>query len=397
MVLNGKRQSDLIRICQELIRRPSPSGKEREVATFIADTMRSIGYDEVSIDLYGNVIGRQFFATPGKRLLLESQMDHIDPGTLTDWSYYPYGAFIKDGCIYGRGASDQKGCLAAMILAGAELKNNFYNKLKGELVVAGTVFQERFEGVASRTVASAFPPDFVVLGEATELKIKRGQRGRAEIVIETQGRMTHSSNPEFGSNAADAMISILSSIHQSYSPSFKPFFGENILVLTTLRTYPDLGTGLVPEICRAIFDLRVFPDDTPESVVRKFKGLIERAKDSLRGIKVKIFISETEDRTYTGASIRGTHFARAWALPEESDYLKRALRAVETLGMEGGVSDSPGFGTNGCYYAGELGIPTIVFGPSGRRLVHSIDEYIEINDLFLAFQGYEGIAKEVLT
>jgi acetylornithine deacetylase/succinyl-diaminopimelate desuccinylase-like protein len=191
MVLNGKRQSDLVRICQELIRRPSPSGKEREVATFIADTMRSIGYDEVSIDLYGNVIGRQFFATPGKRLLLESQMDHIDPGTLTDWSYYPYGAFIKDGCIYGRGASDQKGCLAAMILAGAELKNNFYNKLKGELVVAGTVFQERFEGVASRTVASAFPPDFVVLGEATELKIKRGQRGRAEIVIETQGRMTH--------------------------------------------------------------------------------------------------------------------------------------------------------------------------------------------------------------
>ncbi len=391
-----ERETDLIQLCQELIRRPSLSGKERDIAHYIADVMRFIGYDEVSIDSLGNVVGRIAFHAPGKRLLFESQMDHVDPGTLADWSFYPYGAFIKDGCIYGRGASDQKGCLAAMVMAGAELKDKFYNTLKGELVVAGTVFQERFEGIASRSVASTFPPDYVVLGEATDLKVKRGQRGRAEIVIETQGRMAHSSNPELGSNPADAMISILSSIYQFFTPSFKPFFGENVLVLTTLHTYPDLGTGLVPEICRAIFDLRISPDDSPESVIEKFGIFIDQVKDSLHGIKVKIFVSETEERTYTGAPIRGKHFASAWALSPDSEYLKKVLNAVMALDVESRLSDSPGFGTNGCYYAGELGIPTVAFGPSGEGQVHSVDEYIEINDLLRAFRGYEGIAREVL-
>lgn len=391
-----ERETNLIQLCQELIRRPSLSGKERNIARYIADMMRSLGYDEVLIDSLGNVVGRIAFHVPGKRLLFESQMDHVDPGTLDDWSSYPYGAFIKDGCIYGRGASDQKGCLAAMIMAGSELKNSFYNTLKGELVVAGTVFQERFEGIASHSVASLFPPDYVVLGEATELKIKRGQRGRAEIVIETQGRMAHSSNPKLGSNPADAMILILSSIYQSFVPSFMPFFGENILVLTTLHTYPDLGTGLVPEICRAVFDLRISPDDSPESVLDKFEIFINQVKKSLEGIKVKVFVSETEERTYTGASIRGKHFAKAWALSLESEYLKKSLEAVKVLGIESGLSEFPGFGTNGCYYAGELEIPTIVFGPSGEGQVHSIDEYIKIKDLLLTFKGYEGIAKEVL-
>ncbi len=397
MVLSGKRQTDLIRLCQELIRRPSLSGKEREVALFTAEIMRSVGYDDVTIDAYGNVIGRIFFATPGKRLLFESQMDHVDPGIPTDWSYYPYGAFIKNGCIYGRGASDQKGCLAAMIMAGAALKEDQHKNLQGEIVVAGTVFQERFEGISSRAVALSYPPDFVVIGEASQLEVERGQRGRAEIVIETQGRMAHSAQPEYGTNAADAMTRILSSIHCSFKPDSDPYLGQGILVLTNLRTFPEFTNGMVPQVCKATYDLRLLPYDTPEKILDRLQIIVNTKKNDMEGIRALIYISATEDRCYTGAPIRGEHFARAWVLPEDSFYLKKVLEGVEKAGLAPRLSESPGFGTNGCYYAGEMGIPTVAFGPSCRELAHTVDEYIEIEQLALAYRGYCGIAESILS
>ncbi len=395
-MLDDKRENDLSGLCQDLLRSPSLSGVEREVGVRVAESMRSRGYDEVSVDAYGNVIGQIRFSHPGPTLLLEAQMDHVETGDFTRWSQYPYGAFIKGRRLYGRGASDQKGCLAAMIMAGAFLKEDLADRLSGTLVVAGTVFQEKFEGVASRAVAMLHSPDFVVTGEASGLELVRGQRGRAELLLETTGKMAHSSHPEYGINAADIMVRLLGAIGREFKPSKDPFLGEGILVLVHLSTSPEEGTGAVPDRCRAVFDRRLLPGETKEKVMGQLQDILERETADGPPLPWKLGISFSEDRCYTGIPIRGEHFAPAWVLGKGNPFLVSAMKGLEGVGLPPRVSGKPGFGTNGCFYGGQMNLPTVAFGPSSADLAHVIDEYIELDQLSGACRGYYGIAASTL-
>ena len=167
--MDGSRRENLVRLCRELIRRPAVSGREGEVARFISNTMITFGYDRVTTDSYGNVVGVISFSGGGERVLLTSQMDHVDVGDPAEWSRYPYGAFMDEGRIYGRAASDQKGALAAMIMAGAFLRSDMAGKLEGELFVGASVHQETFENVASSAIADSVNPSCVIIGEASSL------------------------------------------------------------------------------------------------------------------------------------------------------------------------------------------------------------------------------------
>jgi len=395
-MLDSKREEDLSGFCQDLLRSPSLSGVEREVGLRVAEAMRSHGYDEVTVDAYGNVIGQVRFSRPGPTLLLEAQMDHVETGDFTRWSQYPYGAFIKGTRLYGRGASDQKGCLAAMVLAGAFLREDMEARLSGTLMVAGTVFQEKFEGVASRVVAMKCSPDFVVTGEASSLELVRGQRGRAELLLETSGKMAHSSHPEFGINAADAMVRLLAAIGREFSPSSDPFLGEGILVLVHLSTSPEDGVGAVPDRARAVFDRRLLAGETKEGVLAQLDAILEKEAAGDPALQWKLSVASSEDRCYTGIPIRGEHFAPAWVLEEDHPFLESAREGLEGMGLDPRVSWGPGFGTNGSFYGGQMRLPTIAFGPSSAGLAHVVDEYIELDQLFGACRGYYGIAASTL-
>jgi putative selenium metabolism hydrolase len=358
--------------------------------------MRSHGYDEVTVDAYGNVIGQVRFSRPGPVLLMEAQMDHVETGDFTRWSQYPYGAFIRGTRLYGRGASDQKGCLAAMVLAGAFLKEDLASRLSGSLMVAGTVFQEKFEGVSSRVVAMKCSPDFVVTGEASNLELVRGQRGRAELLLETTGKMAHSSHPEFGINAADAMVRLLAAIGREFRPSSDHFLGEGILVLVHLSTAPEDGVGAIPDRARAVFDRRLLAGETKEGVLSQLEEILEREAAGDPALQWKLSVASSEDRCYTGIPIRGEHFAPAWVLEEDHPFLESAREGLEGMGLDPRVSWGPGFGTNGSFYGGQMHLPTIAFGPSSAGLAHVVDEYIELDQLFGACRGYYGIAASTL-
>jgi putative selenium metabolism hydrolase len=395
-MLDPKREEDLSGFCQDLLRSPSLSGVERQVGLRVAEAMRSHGYDEVTVDAYGNVIGQVRFSRPGPTLLLEAQMDHVETGDFTRWSQYPYGAFIRGTRLYGRGASDQKGCLAAMVLAGAFLKEDLEERLSGSLMVAGTVFQEKFEGVSSRVVAMKCSPDFVVTGEASSLELVRGQRGRAELLLETTGKMAHSAHPEFGINAADAMVRLLAAIGREFRPSSDPFLGKGILVLVHLSTAPEDGVGAIPDRARAVFDRRLLAGETKEGVLAQLEEILEREAVDDPSLQWKLSVASSEDRCYTGIPIRGEHFAPAWVLEEDHPFLESAREGLEGMGLDPRVSWGPGFGTNGSFYGGQVHLPTIAFGPSSAGLAHVVDEYIELDQLFGACRGYYGIAASTL-
>jgi putative selenium metabolism hydrolase len=357
--------------------------------------MEHLGYDEIGTDRYGNVIGKIDFGRPGKTILLEGHMDHVDPGDLSKWTVDPYGGVIQDGKLYGRGASDMKGSLAAMLAAAAYLKADKCDELSGTLIVAATVHEECFEGVASREVGEAYKPDFVVIGEASSLDVKRGQRGRAEVVVETYGKSAHSSNPEKGINAIKQMMSLLARLKERYIPPYDAVLGHGILEVTDIISHPYPGASVVPDRCRVTFDRRLLVGETEEDVLRVFHKLFEELRRQDPSFQARAFIATGEASCYTGETIRAPRFAPGWLLDDDHPFVTKAMAALESAGLSPKLSHYA-FCTNGSYYAGKAGIPTIGFGASHEYLAHVIDEYVEVGQLISACKGYYAICQGVL-
>jgi len=394
ILMNEKRKEQLVDFCREMIRRPSLSGQEKDVAELVAETMRSLGYDSVEVDNYGNVIGKITLGNGGKTLLFEGHMDHVEIGDVSSWTVDPFAADIFDGKIYGRATTDMKGNLSAMIQAAAFLKEDAADGMNGELIVAGVVHEECFEGVASEAIGKKYKPDFVVIGEPSSLTLKRGQRGRAEIVLETLGKNAHSSNPSVGLNSIKKMMKILLEIEDSFIPEDHPVLGKGILEVTDIISSPYPGASVVPDRCRVTFDRRLLVGETEEGVLGQVQQVIDRVAASDLEIKTKLYLAEAEEVCYNGEKIKAERFAPGWLFPEDDVFVQTCLKGLRSAGQDPDISHYA-FCTNGSYYAGKAGIPTVGFGGSLETLAHVVDEYIEIDHLVKACEGYAGIAGSV--
>ena len=152
-------EQQLVEFCQALIRTPSLSGQEEQVARLIQKTMLQEGFDEAVIDRYGSVLGCIRGNRPGKTVLLDGHIDTVDLSDRSLWQHDPYGAELVDGKIYGRGTSDMKGSVAAMVMAAAGFAKARGHDFAGTVYVSCTVHEECFEGVSSRNITKLCHPD----------------------------------------------------------------------------------------------------------------------------------------------------------------------------------------------------------------------------------------------
>ncbi len=394
-MMTREREEQVIGFCREMIRRPSLSGQEGEVAELVRSTMETLGFDSVEVDHYGNVVGRIVFGAGGRKILLEGHMDHVDISDPGKWTHDPFGAEMVDGKIYGRATSDMKGNLVAMIQAAAFLKQDAPEGLEGEVIVAGSVHEECFEGVASELIGERYRPDFVVIGEASNLTLKRGQRGRAEVVLETLGKNAHSSNPSVGLNAIKKMAGVLGAIEERFIPAKDDFLGEGILEVTDVISSPYPGASVVPDLCRATFDRRLLVGETEEFVLGQVQEILDDLAAEDSELQTRLYLATGEDCCYTGESIRARRYAPGWLFSEDHPFVQSALRGLRSMGQEASLSHYY-FCTNGSYYAGKAGIPTVGYGGSLETLAHVDNEYIEVEQLVKACEGYYGIACSAL-
>ena len=193
---------------QELVRIPSLSTHEEAVAVRLAEEMRHVGFSEVRTDRIGNVIGR-VGSGQGPKLLLSGHMDTVDVGDPARWAHPPYDGCIENGILYGRGACDMKAGLAAMVYAVKALLDAG-GELAGDLYVVGVVQEEPCEGLAMRVLVEeeGVRPDYVVLGEPSDLQISVGHRGRLEMRVQVKGKAAHASSPALGSNAIHNAVGV---------------------------------------------------------------------------------------------------------------------------------------------------------------------------------------------
>ncbi len=388
------REEQVVALCQDLVRQRSYSGEEKGVVDVLSARMKELGFDEVTVDRYGNIIGCIRGSRPGKKILFDGHIDTVPVTEEKEWQYPPFAAEIHEGKIYGRGTSDMKGAVAAMTSAAAAFARDTGKNFPGEIYVAGVVHEECFEGVAAREISRQVQPDYVVIGEASQLNIKIGQRGRAEIVIETFGKPCHSANPEKGINAVYKMAKVIEAI-RTLEPTRHPVLGDGILELTDIKSAPYPGASVVPEYCRATYDRRLLVGETKESVLAPVKALLDKMMEEDPQLKVKASYAVGREKCHTGNEIEGERFFPGWLYDKEDDFVQAVYGKLVEKGFTPEITQY-NFCTNGSHYAGEAGIKTFGLGPSRENLAHTVNEYIEIGQLTKVEECYYGVMEALL-
>lgn len=375
---------------RDLVRIPSLSGAEGAVAERIVDEMQALGYDEVRVDAMGNVIGRMG-PEGAPALLFDGHMDTVDVGDARLWEDEPFAGVVRDGILYGRGAADMKGGLAAIVHGVGALASS-RNNLKAPVYVACVVQEEPCEGLAIRHVieVEGIRPAAVVIGEATGLQVARGQRGRIAIEVAVQGKSCHASAPERGTNAIYEAARFVFGL-QLLSPQLASdaFLGQGTVAVTEIESRSG-SSNVVPDYCRIFIDRRLTVGDTETKALAEVKRILAR-----ESIQATIDVPTYRAMSYTGLSQEAPEIYPSWSTPESERVVRRAIAAIEsTLGYVPRLGRWE-FSTDGVYTMGTAGIPTIGIGPGEERFAHCVEEQVRLADVHAAARVYARLALEM--
>jgi len=389
--LSSQDRNDLVAFLQDLIHIPSLSTKERAVAERLAEEMRRVGFPRVRQDRIGNVIGCLGSST-SPRLIYDGHMDTVGISDPASWARNPYGAQVEGGVLYGRGACDMKGALAAMVY-GAKALIDAGIQLAGELCVVGVVQEEPCEGLAMQVLIEeeGIRPDFVVLGEPTNLQIKRGHRGRVEMKVTVRGRSCHAATPRRGRNAIYDAARLIFGI-ELLAPRLAddPFLGQGSIAVTQIDS-SAASRNAIPDTCTFYIDRRLTLGETEAKALAEIQGIITR-----EGVEAQVNVTEYRATSYTGYECRAREFYPPWALDQDHSLVQATARTIrETLGYRPRIGQWA-FSTDGVYTMGKANIPTVGFGPGEERFAHTVDDQIRLADVVAAARVYARLAVEVL-
>ena len=382
---------EMIQFLRRLVQTPSPSTQEGAVARLIAGEMRRLGLPEVWTDPMGNVIAR-LGPGDGPTLLFDAHMDTVGVGDPGAWRHDPYAAVIEDQVLYGRGAADMKGAIAAMIYAARQLLDAGLPR-RGTLVLAMVVQEEPCEGLAIREVIEeqGIQPDYCILGEATNLGLARGHRGRLEACVDLRGKSAHASTPEQGQNSIYAAARVIVGIELlAQQLNDDSFLGRGSIAVTEISSAAE-SRNAVPHRCTLYVDRRLTSDETEVKALTELRRVIAR-----EGVAAEVTVTEYQATSYTGYPCRARQYYPSWVLPESDPFVARVGQALEGVLGARPRTTCWQFSTDGVYTAGVAGIPTLGFGPGEERHAHTCDEQIRLPDVLSAARGYAAIAAELL-
>ncbi len=389
--LSTRDQQALPSFLQDLVRIPSFSCQEKDIAERLAAEMRAVGFDEVWTDRIGNVVGRIGPGT-GPCLLYDGHMDTVGVGDPAAWTHDPFGAKIENGVLYGRGAADMKGPLASLVYGAKALKDSGL-RLTGDLYVIGVVQEEPCEGYAMRVLVEegGIRPDWVVLAEPTNLQVSRGHRGRMELQVTVRGRSSHASMPQLGENAIYGAARIIFSLELLADMlADDPFLGKGTLAVTRIEN-TAASKNVIPDSCTFVIDRRLTLGETEAKALAEVEGVIAR-----ESVRAKVRLAEFEYTSYTGYACHDAEYYPAWVVPENHALVRTTARIVRAVTGERPTIGKWDFSTDGVYTVGVAGIPTVGMGPGEETQAHTADEHIRLADCYTAAQIYAQLAAELL-
>lgn len=370
-------QDETTQLLRDLVALPSvnPMGRplqgpnlfEHRVSAYLEEFFRGLGVPcerQPVAPQRDNVVARTEFPGARRTILFEVHQDTVPTDHMT---IDPFGAAVENGRLYGRGACDVKGGMAAMLSAFARLVRE---KPAGaaNVMLACTVDEEHtFIGV-TRLVEYGLKADMAVVAEPTCLKIVHAHKGVIRWHIDTAGRSCHSSSPEQGVNAIYRMGRVLTGIER-YADQLRASRSDPLLGPPTLSVGRiDGGTSVntVPDRCRIEIDRRVIPGEDREGAPWDLDSFLKKQPD----VGVPFQSSEPWLRC---PSLSPT---------DSAELVSRLGSAID--GVRGGheVCAVP-YGTDASSIA-EAGIPAVVFGPGDIAQAHTCDEWVDLAEVAAA-------------
>jgi putative selenium metabolism hydrolase len=382
-------KADLVRFMQDIIRIPSLSSQEGAVIQRIREEMEHLGYDEVTVDPMGNLLGR--IGNGPRVIALDGHVDTVDIGDPSLWERDPHSGDIESGILYGRGASDMKGGVASSVYAGALLKKTGLPE-EITLYVTATVQEEDCDGLCWQYIVNedGLRPDLVVITEPTSLRIYRGQRGRMEMEVHCSGISCHGSAPERGDNAIYKMAGIIADI-ETLNERLEPHgpLGKGSITISEIRsTAPSLCA--VADGCTIHLDRRLTKGETEETAIAELLAM-----PSVQSAQATVTVPDYAVPSYCGLSYPMRKYYPTLETAESDEAVQCAQTAFRNAFDEEAQSGFWTFSTNGVATAGLHGIPTIGFGPGHEHFAHAPNEQTEVEHLVRSAAFYTAFVNQL--
>ncbi|GAB4460595.1 MAG: YgeY family selenium metabolism-linked hydrolase [Anaerolineales bacterium] len=385
-------RENIIQFLREIVAIPSMNGQLKEVGDRIIAEMNKLGFEETRFDKMGNVLGR--IGSGPKVIVFDSHIDTVGIGDAAEWQWDPFKGKIENGRLYARGACDEKGSTPGMVYGLAIARD--LGLLDGYTAYYFGNMEEWCDGIAPNAFVEADPkvkPDFVVIGEPTKMRVYRGHKGRIELKITAFGKSAHAASHYLGDNAVYKMMSIITQIREldrrfRLGMGSHPIQGNPSVAVTDVSAR-TASINAVPDQFTIYLDRRITSNEPREAVIAQIKGLIP---DYLQN---EIHVEELfyDEPSYTGFVFPVSKYYPAWLLDDAHPLTQAGQTTIEALWGEKRPLGTWDFSTNGTYWAGKAGIPSIGFGPGDEKTAHMQDENVPLDEVVAATEFYALLPK----
>ena len=373
---------DAFELTANLIKCPSVTPDEGGAITLLDELLSQNGFECTRIERGGvsNLFARWGSGNNGRTFGFNGHTDVVPVGDIAAWSVDPFGAEVKDGFLYGRGATDMKSGVAAFVAAAIDFTSN--TPPDGSVVITITGDEEG-DAINGTTAIldwmneNGQSMDHCLVGEPTSPNhmgemMKIGRRGSLTAFITAQGVQGHSAYPHRANNPVSAMVQLMTALEETALDEGTEHFDQSTLAITTIDV-GNTATNVIPETCRATVNIR-FND------VHSAQSLTDWLQNHLDTVSEK-----TKTRIQMKVKISGESFITPPG--ELSDLISQAVQeelgVTPELSTTGGTSDAR-FVKNLC--------PVTEFGLVGKTM-HAVDERVEIAQIHQLKSIYGRILK----
>jgi len=414
------KKAELVQLAQDLIRIPSVRrqglrGGEEEVALLLAHLLEEMGLDVVVEEVVPcslNVIGVLQGQEEGPCLMFECHTDVVTEGDASEWKYGPYEGRLVRNRIYGRGACDTKGNLAAAVKAVQAISQSGI-PFNGKILLGILVDEEGMmsgvkhfirQGWANRVNAA-------IICEPVDNHLCITQKGALRAELITSGKMSHGAMPLAGFNPIPPMVSILEKIRQLEEEEIgrlgkDTFLGFPSITPTVLHA-PVKGEpqlNVIPQQCRALLDIRTVPGQSHEALKKQLEDIVQEEERSIRASLQSGPLKGIREEFQKGLS-KGISFQaklhvfedRPWTKTSRDEPIVQAVsRAYRSITGQEPIYDGVPGATDGTFLSAWAGIPIVTLGAGKWMIPHQKDEWVSVEDLYLTAKIYAASALEFL-
>lgn len=368
-------RDNIIQFLRDICAIPSYDSQIGPVGERVGAEMRKLGFQGVRFDKQGNILGH---IGSGPRIVVyDSHIDTVGIGDPSAWDWDPFVGKVEDGVFYARGAVDEKNSTPGMIY-GLAIAHEL-GLLDGWTAYYFGNMEEWCDGIAPNVFVEVegIRPDFVVVGEPTRMQVYRGHKGRVEMQVVAKGVSCHAASNHLGDNAIYKMLPIIAAI-RDLEPQLgdHEFLGHGKITVSDMQVKTP-SINAVPDECTIFIDRRLTFGESKEGAIAQVAALIPADQRD----EFEVSMLHYDDPSYTGFVFEVEKYYPAWALPEDAPIVRAGVEAASSYLGRPVPTGKWDFSTNGTYWMGKAGIPSIGFGPGNEIYAHTVEDQVSLQDV----------------